>query len=619
MLAELPYADNSGMTVVFAKEEHCDYGEQEEENVKAKEEEESNVAWLEEGMLQVNASKNVTKNRYSGSYGYSVLENDEQRYVYNRLTTATEKFQESAEDVTIVAKDEAYPKRDVKEWLKYPEDMDKYKGYAVMMEISKNKKVTQADARRSIVSFLYDHPEYFWSKGYSYTPNNNYVVKIGLQCQAEFYVGETRLAMWERIQQSINSYLKLVAGIRTDYEKELVLHDAIAERMTYAYVEGTKTPEDARWAHTIESVFSGERTSTVCEGYAKAFQLLLNACNIENIYVVGNGNGSGHAWNQVKIDGNWYNVDLTWDDTGDRSSHRYFNVTDDTFAKSHVPYSSSVEPVVGTWCYDVKKCTATEYCFTNQVDIGRSTKYKLEIEEIEGLDVKVYNNGIEVSKDSQVDEETVLEVCIVPELINVDANVEATCGDESFIYYGWVNDKGLKFDFTIHGDCKVAVNYEVPIQSALFKKNDYSVQGYKKDVKVKLVQSPAKNTQQVYLKSSNTKVALVKNNKVISVAPGNAVITAYDENGNVLDKCLVHVLAPTIKIICNKKKIPVGSSIMLDAKIKGSDGDVSWYVSDRKKAIIDKESGIFTAKKTGKIRVYAREGKVEQYIVITIV
>ena len=56
----------------------------------------------------------------------------------------------------------------------------------------------------------------------------------------------------------------------------------------------------------------------MCAGYAKAYQLILNRMGIECGYITGNAVNdmvSGpHAWNYVRLDGNYYQVDVTWDD-----------------------------------------------------------------------------------------------------------------------------------------------------------------------------------------------------------------------------------------------------------------------------------------------------------------
>ena len=62
--------------------------------------------------------------------------------------------------------------------------------------------------------------------------------------------------------------------------------------------------------------------TTVCEGYANVFQLLATKSGLSSVVVTGvvtrtNGAKSGHAWNQVKVNGTWKTVDVTWNDGGD--------------------------------------------------------------------------------------------------------------------------------------------------------------------------------------------------------------------------------------------------------------------------------------------------------------
>ncbi len=69
----------------------------------------------------------------------------------------------------------------------------------------------------------------------------------------------------------------------------------------------------------------------VCESYAEAFQMLCHMVGIECTGVIGFA-GEGHKWNAVKIDGEWYQCDVTWDDPigGDPmiAYSTHFNVTD---------------------------------------------------------------------------------------------------------------------------------------------------------------------------------------------------------------------------------------------------------------------------------------------------
>lgn len=66
----------------------------------------------------------------------------------------------------------------------------------------------------------------------------------------------------------------------------------------------------------------------VCVGYAEAFLVLAHLAGLEAVQVVGITDGNGHAWNRVKIDGKWRNIDVTWNDKGNQSSDKWLFLTD---------------------------------------------------------------------------------------------------------------------------------------------------------------------------------------------------------------------------------------------------------------------------------------------------
>jgi hypothetical protein len=105
------------------------------------------------------------------------------------------------------------------------------------------------------------------------------------------------------------------------------VHDWVADRVAYdvpAYRNHTYPPQDAA------TVF---RTHVaVCAGYSRLFVELAKKADLDAVYVTGDARtrgdevrGEGHAWNAVKLDGEYYLVDTTWDSG---------SVDGDTFTKS---------------------------------------------------------------------------------------------------------------------------------------------------------------------------------------------------------------------------------------------------------------------------------------------
>ena len=75
--------------------------------------------------------------------------------------------------------------------------------------------------------------------------------------------------------------------------------------------------------------------STVCAGYARSLQYILNKLGIPCYYIYGTANGEYHAWNIVQLGGEWYNVDLTWCDQDTGAAYTYYNVTDAVLSANH--------------------------------------------------------------------------------------------------------------------------------------------------------------------------------------------------------------------------------------------------------------------------------------------
>ena len=160
-------------------------------------------------------------------------------------------------------------------------------------------------------------------------------------CPQYFYNKDTVKKYNRNIEKTVNNLagqLRLTEG--TDYNKELRVHDWLCKNVNYDF-KGTDMDNPARvvLSHNIVGVFAKRKAQ--CEGIAKAVKVLLNAVDIKCIVATGdadtNGSREHHAWNVVDIDGNPYQVDVTWDigASKGRVSYDYFNVTDEIIGKTH--------------------------------------------------------------------------------------------------------------------------------------------------------------------------------------------------------------------------------------------------------------------------------------------
>ena len=148
----------------------------------------------------------------------------------------------------------------------------------------------------------------------------------------------------EKVKKVCNKILSKVTG-KTEFEKELSLHDILARNVLYDDVAKNNLLKFHARSNTILGVLFYK--TAVCEGIAKTFKFLLNALDIKCIVVKGkatddlSGNVSSdtlHAWNMLKIDDKPYYVDLTWDiNLADNHiiRHDYFNLTDKDITTDH--------------------------------------------------------------------------------------------------------------------------------------------------------------------------------------------------------------------------------------------------------------------------------------------
>ncbi len=140
----------------------------------------------------------------------------------------------------------------------------------------------------------------------------------------------TTLNQEKAVDQKIASILKsLNLKGKSDYQKVKVIHDYLINHASY-----DKTLKN----HTAYNALINK--SVVCEGYSLAAYRLFTDAGIPNRIITGTADGGPHSWNIVKVNGKWYNIDLTWDDpitNSGKSVLRY-----DYFLKSNKDFKDHV-------------------------------------------------------------------------------------------------------------------------------------------------------------------------------------------------------------------------------------------------------------------------------------
>ena len=203
------------------------------------------------------------------------------------------------------------------------------------------------DLTAEISDFRGDNPYYIFSI-WATLDDDNTILVVGYQYTPE--------ELAEKLEKEAEEQAVVDAAIAScvtngmsDYEIAKALHDYLATHNEYDMrLYSGNLPALSRTSYGALV----NRTS-VCAGYALAYERLMDQVGIPCEYVTGMTTNGYHAWNIVQIDGEWYHVDVTWDDpTPDREGYvryKYFLKSDKAMSRDHISWEAS------------HTCTSTKY------------------------------------------------------------------------------------------------------------------------------------------------------------------------------------------------------------------------------------------------------------------
>lgn len=187
-----------------------------------------------------------------------------------------------------------------------------------------------ASGLRNVFAAVYnDHPELFWmDTAYACKfKRSGECVEIDLQFNSTSgNLSKSKSTFEEKVKEITDGAQEL----ENNYEKEKYVHDSLVANIDY--VASAPMNQSA-----YSALVNGK---TVCAGYARAFQYILQQLGIPCYYCTGYA-GESHAWNIVALEDGYYNVDVTWDDAGSGTYH-YFNKSDRDYAGNHLRQELSV-------------------------------------------------------------------------------------------------------------------------------------------------------------------------------------------------------------------------------------------------------------------------------------
>ena len=196
--------------------------------------------------------------------------------------------------------------------------------------------------------FIRDYPEFFWLDGYveanaEYTEGSkigNVMFTLGIY---DYWADNDIAAAAAELDAEGEKIANAAKEYPSDFERVKYVHDTIISSVEYdtaSYNLGDKTTPEAH-AKTNTAYGALLNGTSLCGGYASAFMMVMQELGIDCEFVTGEANGGPHAWNLVEVDGDYYHIDLTWDDLDDKEHeiiYNYFCLNDEQILKNHVSY-----------------------------------------------------------------------------------------------------------------------------------------------------------------------------------------------------------------------------------------------------------------------------------------
>ncbi|WP_051656538.1 Ig-like domain-containing protein [Butyrivibrio sp. AE3004] len=398
-----------------------------------------------------------------------------------------------------------------------------------------------------------------------------------------------------KLENAANRFLASIKNGTSDAETELLIHDALIDNITYDDA-GAK---DGLLCHTAYAALV--EGLAVCDGYSSALSYLLKKKNIDSLVMSGMAGGGGHAWNRVKLGSDWYEVDLTWDDSDDPNAteearHEFFNITTSKIENLGDKYSHlRKSPYIGE-LMDSPEATGTTY------------NYEYMKEHYPYSSVKATKITTDItSKTLKVGE-------------SVTATATLTPSDATNKYVKWLTSDSSVADVDggvitgIHSgtatitavagsDNKVIAPIQItvyqPVTGLTLDKTNLSLRvGETAPLTSTIIPADA-DDKTVTWSSSDEAVATVANGTITAVKTGTATITATSHYDNsITATCKVTVIIPVAGLTLDKNalSLKVGEAAILTPTITPENADdktIIWTSSNE--AVATVANGTVTA------------------------
>lgn len=289
----------------------------------------------------------VNKDMFSGVEGNTnstqsiVTNTNRYRYLYEQLNSASK-----------IIYDKLYENRENLKTGTYKINFENT--FQELLSTEGGETELKRQYQSAIEALIYENPEIFYLDATSMFINIEKTTKMTgvkynvyidngnkLSYLAEGFNNKQEIEAYQIQIEQVRDYILSNLNGKSDYEKIKMVHDYLIDSIEY---DSTISRDN------IYDIYGALVSRVcVCEGYAKAFQYLMNETGIDNVIVIGTGTNSkgeteNHAWNYVKLNDNWYAVDVTWDDPivigngilPEKSKYQYFLKGSNTMNQNHI-------------------------------------------------------------------------------------------------------------------------------------------------------------------------------------------------------------------------------------------------------------------------------------------
>lgn len=292
---------------------------------------------------------------------------------------------------------------------------------------------------KCILCMYMDYPQYYWYTG-NYTYWQMEDTERVSSVEPEYILTEDEVAENESVLCTItDTILQNVPKESSDYETVKYIYESL--------IAFTEYSPGCKYDQSLASVFLyGE---SVCAGYAKAFQYLLQKIGIPCIYISGdalsirneNETWEPHAWNMIELDGQYYYVDVTWGDpfpleNGEKKEieYGYLCGMPETFEKYH----AANVPV------ELPECTMGDYEYYQLAGMRFAS---FEYGDIRDTLAELTKNGqitMSFAFDHTEDYNTMIEELLDHELGKKAGQIRADMTDKDYWHYEVKHDDYLQ-------------------------------------------------------------------------------------------------------------------------------------------------------------------------------